>query len=1368
MISATNPYVGPRAFQTGERLYGRDREARELVDLLIAERIVLMYSPSGAGKTSLIQASVIPAMKDEDFHVLPLVRPGLIESTRHGAPPGNPFVARVIRGCEEGRPADDEPLTDTAGIALAGYFSQRAWIQGKPGLRLLVLDQFEEVLNSDEAEESKLEFFVQLGDALKDGQTWALFAMREESIAALDGYRHLLPTRLSTRFRLDLLTHPKATEAIREPAETAGVTFVDDAVECLLKDLSTARERTSDGSEVTRQVAFVEPLYLQVVCQRLWDQLPAGTAQIRLEDIHRAEKGAGENGSASPVEQALKHYYDSAIISAAKETQTPSRAIREWLERELITPQGLRRQVPLGEKETAGLPNHTVAALAKHSLVRCDFRSGATWYEVTHDRIAGVILSSNAGWYSDNLEPFQVRAAQWNRFRLAGAEKAANAEVLQGEELNRALKWEEQNSPDALTDTDRHYLRHCEEVWNRGKSERKVKASIRWVLIPALLMTGWSLALMYNQRANIEEQSKNEAKEYSLQLEKQQIKERAGALLSAAATNKWRANNHELASLLALHAHRLNERHGEAPDLGAWGQEMLRASLQSQPFAFSESLGGDKTANGEIEPALSTSLTIATIDPDARGFQVTSITHPTKEVPKVKAEAELFHVDFSPTGRYLVAITERGATLHEASNNYRIQVSIVTEGRPTGIFCMSPDERMLTIATQLGKVEVWRLSADFGSAERIRTLGREQLGIGEFSTVSALACSRQLSWLIWGSETGDIGYVDLLRPEVGPLWMATNKFRDWPDSLKADLGFRADALDYGVAAIHHLPNRRWLLVFYRQGPPKILDLAMAMVTGRPPSAYLLPNDDSQAFLRVEQEQGSAVRRVAHPARVLLADVSHDENMAIVGGARSLIGEWKLGTLSIRPRPEEGNPQLPLKRIPHESTAVYAAYREYRGLQSTVTAIRYIPEKTGTEFARSRQTRPLVAAIDAGLEMRVWSNGGLTNAAHHVFKPRDPGVVNSLAFLDEEGRYLAYGGSRTSGVLSVQQATHAVAEDKSISLPDGIRALAVNQTFDHVAIATKCNENAMGCTQTSSWVMDLKPDIAHSVRRLPKDLHTDGQWAAATDPGGKTLVTAGWDRRAVVWKSREQGDGAVAWGDPVLLRGAADAGPGHNSPVLSVAIHPTRGEVATGTKDGAVHLWHEDASGAWSDTVLVEIGIPVYSLAYSPDGKRLVAGDDNGFLRIWNIPKDGTYQPRAPISAHQGAVFAIEFAGDDVFATGGSDGMVYVWNGDPAKRSRLRLEGPKGEVMSIAIPAAGNLLAAGDATGAVHFWELGLDAVMGRACTQMRRNLSWSEWERYLGTNEYECTCPLLPPGSGVPPEKLSKDHYCQLADTDVK
>src|SRR5512135_191981 len=69
-----NPYIGPRAFRTGETLYGRERETLELLDLLIAERIVLFYSPSGAGKTSLLQAALIPRLQQKGFDVLPPVR----------------------------------------------------------------------------------------------------------------------------------------------------------------------------------------------------------------------------------------------------------------------------------------------------------------------------------------------------------------------------------------------------------------------------------------------------------------------------------------------------------------------------------------------------------------------------------------------------------------------------------------------------------------------------------------------------------------------------------------------------------------------------------------------------------------------------------------------------------------------------------------------------------------------------------------------------------------------------------------------------------------------------------------------------------------------------------------------------------------------------------------------------------------------------------------------------------------------------------------------------------------------------------------------------------------------------------------------
>ena len=74
--ASSNPYVGPRAFKRDEAIYGRDREARDLFDLLVSERIVLLHSPSGAGKSSLIQAALIPHLTDEDegFRVLPLIR----------------------------------------------------------------------------------------------------------------------------------------------------------------------------------------------------------------------------------------------------------------------------------------------------------------------------------------------------------------------------------------------------------------------------------------------------------------------------------------------------------------------------------------------------------------------------------------------------------------------------------------------------------------------------------------------------------------------------------------------------------------------------------------------------------------------------------------------------------------------------------------------------------------------------------------------------------------------------------------------------------------------------------------------------------------------------------------------------------------------------------------------------------------------------------------------------------------------------------------------------------------------------------------------------------------------------------------------
>jgi hypothetical protein len=85
-------FVGPRPIEFGEPFYGRDREISELTCQLISERVVLLHSPSGAGKTSLIQAGLIPELQDEELKI-PLLRP---DAPDNGSKPF-PLLLRVNR-----------------------------------------------------------------------------------------------------------------------------------------------------------------------------------------------------------------------------------------------------------------------------------------------------------------------------------------------------------------------------------------------------------------------------------------------------------------------------------------------------------------------------------------------------------------------------------------------------------------------------------------------------------------------------------------------------------------------------------------------------------------------------------------------------------------------------------------------------------------------------------------------------------------------------------------------------------------------------------------------------------------------------------------------------------------------------------------------------------------------------------------------------------------------------------------------------------------------------------------------------------------------------------------------------------------------
>jgi hypothetical protein len=79
------PYKGPESYQTedADLFFGRDREAAQLVARILSSRCTLVHAQSGAGKTSLLNARVIPGLERRGWgacRVLPQNDP--VESVR--------------------------------------------------------------------------------------------------------------------------------------------------------------------------------------------------------------------------------------------------------------------------------------------------------------------------------------------------------------------------------------------------------------------------------------------------------------------------------------------------------------------------------------------------------------------------------------------------------------------------------------------------------------------------------------------------------------------------------------------------------------------------------------------------------------------------------------------------------------------------------------------------------------------------------------------------------------------------------------------------------------------------------------------------------------------------------------------------------------------------------------------------------------------------------------------------------------------------------------------------------------------------------------------------------------------------------------
>jgi hypothetical protein len=491
-----NPYVGPRTFQQGEagKFFGRGQEARDLLNLIIADRMVLFYAQSGAGKSSLINTRVIPGLVEKGFEVLPVGRVG--GDLPPGCPADNVYVFNLMRSLHE-HPGGEEVF---AGLDLAtflarlnkdegGYFCDPRPVEGDaaasgdagisgdaaasqettPGEsggplvsggdlwpRALIIDQFEELLSTHpEAWEQREGFFIQLaGAAAADPYLWVVLVMREDYAASLAPYTHLLPGGLRSRYYMQQMGREAALDAVKEPVK-AYWRFDDGVAEQLVDDLSKIKVQKPDGSGVDSLPGpYVEPVQLQVVCYRLWESLGAGHSRVTADDL----KGIGD------VDQSLAQYYSERVAAVAGETGVPERKIRDWFGRQLITGLGVRGQVLKGDTTSGEMENAVVQKLQDAHLVRFENRGGATWIELTHDRLVEPIRADNAAWTLRNLSMLQRAAELWAQ------QEKPDGLLLNGQALVEAQNWAEKNG---VTPLEQDFLDACLALQNREKLERE-------------------------------------------------------------------------------------------------------------------------------------------------------------------------------------------------------------------------------------------------------------------------------------------------------------------------------------------------------------------------------------------------------------------------------------------------------------------------------------------------------------------------------------------------------------------------------------------------------------------------------------------------------------------------------------------------------------------------------------------------------------------------------------------------------------------------------------------------------------------------------------------------------------------------------
>ena len=157
--------------------------------------------------------------------------------------------------------------------------------------------------------------------------------------------------------------------------------------------------------------------------------------------------------------------------------------------------------------------------------------------------------------------------------------------------------------------------------------------------------------------------------------------------------------------------------------------------------------------------------------------------------------------------------------------------------------------------------------------------------------------------------------------------------------------------------------------------------------------------------------------------------------------------------------------------------------------------------------------------------------------------------------------------------------------------------------------------------------------------------------------------------------------------------------GHSYGVRSVAYSPDGKKIVSGSDDGTIKI--RDANTGQCFQTLEGHSKSVYSVSYSPDGKKIISGSGDKTIRIWDA---NTGKRLKKLKGHSDYVSSVAYSPDGKrIISGSTDKTVKIWDANTGD-SLKTLRGHKYGVWSVAYSPDGTKIISGSNDKTIKIWD----------------------------------------------------------------